>query len=140
MLICYEGVFPYITRDTVRRGAQVLVNITNDAWFGRSSAPYQHYAAYIFRAVETDRYVLRAANTGLSAIIDPRGRTTAETGLFETAVLRGTFGLRDGETVYVRYGDWFLLLAMAMLVAPVGVRAVAALRRGRRGQTKRRRY
>ena len=74
MLICYEGVFPSITNDTVRRGAEVLVNITNDAWFGRSSAPYQHFACYVFRAVETDRYVLRAANTGISAIIDPRGR------------------------------------------------------------------
>ena len=105
MLICYEGVFPHITVDTVRRGAQVLVNITNDAWFGKSSAPYQHFAAYIFRAVETDRYVLRAANTGLSAIIDPRGRTVSETGLFETAVLRGKYGLRDSGTFYVRYGD-----------------------------------
>jgi apolipoprotein N-acyltransferase len=133
VLICYEGVFPYITRDTVRRGAQVLVNITNDAWFGRSSAPYQHYAAYIFRAVETDRYVLRAANTGLSAIIDPRGRTTAETGLFETAVLRGAFGLRDGQTIYVRYGDWFLLLALVTLAVPVGVR-ICAVRQRRRGR------
>jgi apolipoprotein N-acyltransferase len=135
MLICYEGIFPYITRDTVRRGAQVLVNITNDAWFGRSSAPYQHYAAYIFRAVETDRYVLRAANTGISAIIDPRGRTAAETGLFETAVIRGAFGLRDGWTVYVRYGDWFVLAAFIVLAAPVAVRIIGA---GHRRQ--RRRY
>lgn len=128
VLICYEGVFPHITVDTVRRGAQVLVNITNDAWFGKSSAPYQHFAAYIFRAVETDRYVLRAANTGLSAIIDPRGRTVSETGLFETAVLRGKYGLRDSGTFYVRYGDWFLLLALIMLAVAVAVRVVAVLR------------
>ena len=80
MLICYEGVFPSITNDTVRRGAEVLVNITNDAWFGKSSAPYQHFASYIFRAVETDRYVLRAANTGISAVIDPRGRDMRKDG------------------------------------------------------------
>jgi len=72
--------------------------------------------------------VLRAANTGLSAIIDPRGRTTAETGLFQTAVLRGTFGLRDGQTVYVRYGDWFVLLAVLLLAVPVAVRAISRLR------------
>ena len=52
----------------------MLVNITNDAWYGRSSAPYQHFANYVFRAIETDRWVLRAANTGISAAIDPRGR------------------------------------------------------------------
>lgn len=117
MLICYEGVFPSITNDTVRRGAEVLVNITNDAWFGNSSAPYQHFASYIFRAIETDRYVLRAANTGISAVIDPRGRTCAKTGLFKEDVLRGSFSLREGETPYVRYGDWFVLLCFLFLAA-----------------------
>jgi apolipoprotein N-acyltransferase len=119
MLICYEGVFPSITNDTVRRGAEVLVNITNDAWFGKSSAPYQHFASYVFRAVETDRYVLRAANTGISAIIDPRGRTCAKTGIFKEDVLNGSFGLRRGETPYVRYGDWFVLLCFLFLAAAV---------------------
>ncbi len=122
MLICYEGVFPSITNDTVRRGAEVLVNITNDAWFGASSAPYQHFAAYVFRAVETDRYVLRAANTGISAVIDPRGRTCAKTGLFREGVLNGTFGLRKGETPYVRYGDWFVLVCFLFLIVVGGWR------------------
>lgn len=129
VLICYEGVFPYITIDTVRRGADVLVNITNDGWFGRSSAPYQHLAAYVFRAVETDRYVLRAANTGISAIIDPRGRIDARTSLFETEVLRGTFGLRRGRTLYVRYGDYFVLLAFLLLIVPVAVRMLRGVPR-----------
>jgi apolipoprotein N-acyltransferase len=117
ILICYEGTFPYITLDTVRRGAQVLVNITNDAWFGRSSAPYQHLAFYKFRAVETDRFVIRAANTGVSAIIDPRGRITARTGIFIPAVLKGLFSMRNGETFYVRHGDYFVWLCLSVLVA-----------------------
>ena len=115
ILICYEGIFPSITRDTVRRGAEVLVNITNDAWFGRTSAPYQHFACYVFRAVETDRFLLRAANTGISAIIDPRGRTTGSTALFEEEVLRGPFAPRRGQTIYVRYGDYFVALAFLAL-------------------------
>lgn len=115
VLICYEGVFPYITNETVRNGAQVLVNITNDAWFGWSSAPYQHLAFYVFRAVETDRFVLRAANTGVSAIIDPRGRITARTPIFEEAALNGTFSMRDGQTFYVRCGDYFVLLCAVAL-------------------------
>jgi apolipoprotein N-acyltransferase len=122
MLICYEGVFPSITNDTVRRGAEVLVNITNDAWFGRSSAPYQHFTSYVFRAIETDRYVLRAANTGISAVIDPRGRTRAKTGLFKEDVLSGTFSLRTGETPYVRWGDWFVLLCFLFLAVVGGGR------------------
>ncbi|MGD0238276.1 MAG: apolipoprotein N-acyltransferase [Syntrophorhabdales bacterium] len=116
LLICYEGTFPCITIDTVRRGAQVLVNITNDAWFGRSSAPYQHLAFYTFRAIETDRFVLRAANTGVSAIIDPRGRIIARTDIFIRTVLKGTFSMRDGQTFYVRYGDYFVALCLITLV------------------------
>jgi apolipoprotein N-acyltransferase len=133
MLICYEGVFPFLTSETVRQGAEMLVNITNDAWFGPTSAPYQHFAFYVFRAVETDRYVLRAANTGISAIIDPRGRTTARTGMFKEAVLNGTFSLRHGETVYVRYGDYFVVLAFLFLCTLVlgGVISRPSSRAGR---------
>jgi apolipoprotein N-acyltransferase len=117
ILICYEGIFPYITNDTVRRGAQVLVNITNDAWYDRTSAAYQHFAFYIFRAIETDRYVLRAANTGISAIIDSRGRVLAKTPIFEELVLRGRFAIKDTETFYVRHGDYFVPLAGLYLAA-----------------------
>lgn len=130
MLICYEGVFPRLTAETVRRGAEVLVNITNDAWFGPTSAPYQHYAFYIFRAVETDRYLLRAANTGFSAIIDPRGRTMAKTGIFKEAVLNGEYKLRQGKTFYVRHGDYFVLLSFLFICAIVVVKAVS-MRSGR---------
>jgi len=124
VLICYEGVFPYITRDTVRRGAEVLVNITNDAWYDRTSAPYQHLAFYVFRAIESDRYVLRAANTGISAFIDPRGRIRGKTPIFEPAVITGGFTLRNTITPYMRYGDYFVLLSAIFLAAiiPAGLR------------------
>jgi len=116
ILICYEGVFPYITNATVANGAQFLVNLTNDAWYERTSAAFQHLAFYVFRAVETDRFVLRAANTGISAIIDPRGRITDRTPIFEERVLKGKFALRDSITFYVRYGDYFILISFLFLI------------------------
>lgn len=124
ILICYEGVFPHITNTAVAKGAQFLVNLTNDAWYERTSAAFQHLSFYVFRAVETDRYVLRAANTGISAIIDPRGRIAAKTPLFEERVLRGNFGLRDSRTPYVRYGDYFILVAWLVLATAITVQSV----------------
>jgi apolipoprotein N-acyltransferase len=120
LLICYEGIFPSITNDTVRRGAQVLANLTNDAWYDRTSAPYQHFAFYIFRAIETHRYVLRSANTGISAIIDSRGRVKEATPIFVSRVLTGAFALNDEKTPYVRFGDWFVLLAAIFLAGMCG--------------------
>lgn len=119
ILICFEGIFPYITNETVRNGAQVLVNLTNDAWYDRTSAPYQHFAFYVFRAIETDRFVLRAANTGISAVIDPRGRIQGKTPIFTEDVLRGTYSLKDTMTPYVRYGDYFILICLAFLACIV---------------------
>jgi apolipoprotein N-acyltransferase len=121
-LICYEGIFPALTGETVRRGAEVLINLTNDAWFGTTSAPYQHLAFYVFRAVETDRYVLRAANTGISAIIDPGGRVLARTAIFERTTLKGSFAMRRTTTLYVKYGDYFVLLALLALGLAIAVR------------------
>jgi apolipoprotein N-acyltransferase len=119
ILICYEGVFPTITNETVGQGANVLVNMTNDAWFGRSSAAYQHLGFYVFRAVETDRWVLRSANTGISAIVDPQGHVRARTGLFEKTVLTGQFAMKHSQTFYVRHGDYFVLLVVLALLSLV---------------------
>lgn len=130
ILICYEGVFPHITNATVARGAQFLVNLTNDAWYKRTSAPFQHLSFYIFRAVETDRFVLRAANTGISAIIDPRGRITAKTPIFEERVLLGTFALRDTITPYVRHGDYFIAISFLFLIVVTATQLLGK-RRGR---------
>jgi len=119
VLICYEGVFPSITNESVREGAQVLVNLTNDAWYDRTSAPFQHFAFYIFRAVETDRYLLRAANTGISAIIDPKGRVDSKTPIFTEETLKGPFAMKDTKTFYVRHGDYFIFLAFLALAVAV---------------------
>ncbi|MEK6791467.1 MAG: apolipoprotein N-acyltransferase [Deltaproteobacteria bacterium] len=108
VLICYEAVFPEIAAEAVRNGASILVNITNDAWFGRSSAPYQHLEMSALRAVENRRFLLRAANTGISAIVDPAGRIKARTTLFEKTVLTGeAVFTKEWLTFYTMYGDVF---------------------------------
>jgi apolipoprotein N-acyltransferase len=103
--ICYESVFPYLAREAVLGGSRLLTAITNDAWYGWSSAPYQHFEQGSLRAIEFGRYFVRAANTGISAIVDPYGRVVARSGLFETATLEGDVRLLEGRTVYATIGD-----------------------------------
>jgi apolipoprotein N-acyltransferase len=122
-LICYESLFPSLARDSVRDGADVLVVITNDGWYKRSSALYQHLAQAALRAVETHRPVVRAANTGISSLIDPFGRISAETPIDARTTLTGAVAPRSDTTPYVRWGDWLILLSAAALV----VRMVAGL-------------
>ena len=81
--------FPELGRQAVLRGSQLLSTITNDAWYGRSSAPWQHFAQARMRTIEQGRYLIRAANTGISGIVDPYGRVVARTNLFEEAVIVG---------------------------------------------------
>jgi apolipoprotein N-acyltransferase len=92
------------------------VNITNDAWFGKTSAPYQHLSMTVFRAVENRLYVVRSANTGISAIIDPTGRIVAQTELFERTALRGAIKFINNKTFYSVYGDVFVLICMTTVV------------------------
>lgn len=120
VLVCFEGIFPELARDYVREGSQLLINVTNDAWFGRSSAPEQHLAMTRFRALENRIWVARAANTGISALIAPSGRMTLETPVFETLAVSGTVGLGAKPTLYTRFGDLLpmgcLLLGLAGLI------------------------
>lgn len=118
VLICYEAVFPYLSRRQVKEGANILVNITNDAWFGETSAPFQHLSMSVFRAVETRLPLVRAANTGISAFVDSRGRILKQGELFQEAVLVCDVPLsQEGPTFYVRYGDVFpLFLFVAISV------------------------
>jgi apolipoprotein N-acyltransferase len=117
ILICYESIFPEISRQYKRSGAGLLVNITNDAWFDRSSAPYQHLSMAAFRAIENRMYVARAANTGISAIIDPCGRVSVSTGLFERSTLQGHVKFIKVDTFYSDYGDWPVPVCFIMLAA-----------------------
>jgi apolipoprotein N-acyltransferase len=132
-LICYESAFEDLARLYRRVGADFLVNITNDAWYDRTVAAYQHASHLVMRAIETRMGVARAANTGISQFVDPLGRTHLDTPLFEQRVAAGVVLTTDGRTLYVRLGDW---VAAAALVA-VGVMLVATFRapRGTGGNT-----
>ena len=124
--ICYEIVFPQIPRTQVVHGAEVLVTITNDAWYDGTSAPRQHLNQARLRAVETDRFLLRAATTGISAFIDPTGRIVEELPMNRQGTINATFQARHSTTAYVRFGDWFVWCAcFAVIVAvarPRGMR------------------
>jgi len=121
-LICYEIIFPGLVRAFVHRGANVLVTITNDAWFGRTSAPYQHFSMAVFRAVENRVPVIRAANTGISGFIDPEGRILKKSGIFVEATLTESVPLGRGQSVYTKAGDVFAwLCAACSLVLLIGV-------------------
>jgi len=121
-LICYESLFPEEARGRVLGGAQVLVNVTNDAWYGMSPAAWQHFQAARMRAVETGRYVLRAANTGVTAIIQPDGVVADHVPWWTKTALIGRFQLSDAQTRYVQWGDWPLLICLIMFMIPLYAR------------------
>src|SRR5262249_25145438 len=100
--ICYEIVFPSLMRDAVLAGSELLTTITNDGWSGCSSAPYQHFALASMRAIEEGRYLARAANTGVSGLVDPYGRVIVQSGIFERTVLVGEVRLLTSRTIYSR--------------------------------------
>lgn len=118
-LVCYEDILPRFVRAMMNEDApHLLVNVTNDAWFGDTQEPWVHLALAEMRAVEHHRYLIRATNTGVSAIIDPLGRVTAHSEVFERASLRGEVRMMEGDTLYRHVGNWpgwLSLAAMAYL-------------------------
>jgi apolipoprotein N-acyltransferase len=114
VVICYEGIFPDLFRQFVNNGARVMVNMTNDGWFGRTSGPYQHLAMYPFRAVEHRIAVVRAANTGISAIIDPYGRVLGELGLKQEGDVDGLLPEALPITKFVMWGRWIELAVLSL--------------------------
>ena len=112
--ICYEVVYPELIARAVRGGSELLTTITNDAWYGESSAPFQHFALASMRAIEQGRYLARAANTGISGIVDPYGRVTLSSGIFEEAGLVGDVRLLTERTIYSRIGDAVAYAAIAV--------------------------
>jgi len=113
VLICFEIIFPDLCRRFVKKGANFLVTITNDAWFGRTSAPYQHFSIATFRAVENRVFVARAANTGITGLIDPTGKILKEGRIFTEEALSGTIRLSNQKTFYTIYGDIFAWVCSA---------------------------
>src|SRR5438093_12875539 len=124
--ICYEIVYPNLVRQFVRGGSELLTTITNDAWFGRTSAPYQHFAQASMRAIEEGRYLVRSANTGISGIVDPYGRVLERTDIYQQVVIVGEARFLRELTFYGRHGDVFayasLVITVALLVMPAGTR------------------
>ena len=106
-LICYEDIMPEPARLAVRHGAQVLVNLTNDMWFGPTRAPYQHRNAAAFRAVENRRSLVRVTNTGVTSVIDATGREQAALPIYQRGTLVHDVAVLQTPTVYQRFGDWF---------------------------------
>ncbi|MDH4065939.1 MAG: apolipoprotein N-acyltransferase, partial [Acidobacteriota bacterium] len=103
--ICYEVTYPSLMREAVRQGSELLTTITNDAWYGESSAPFQHFEMATMRAIEQGRYLVRAANTGISGIVDPYGRVLARTPLGDTTVVVGEARFVQARTLYATMGD-----------------------------------
>jgi apolipoprotein N-acyltransferase len=121
VFICYEAIFPAEVRQFTRDGAQLLINISNDGWFGRSAAPAQHLMMARVRAVENRRWLLRATNNGFTASVDPYGRIIAELPTDERTELDAPYDFRTNLTPYVRWGDWFawlcVIASLVLLVA-----------------------
>lgn len=125
--ICFESIFPQISRAFVLKGASLIVTITNDAWFKRTWALPQHFAKGVFRAVENGRYFVQAANSGISGIIDPKGRILQRSAIEERAVVYGSVQLLDEQKPFTRWGDWFVyaglfwLALCLLLLKPRGI-------------------
>lgn len=120
--ICYEIIFPGLSRLMVANGADIIVNVTNDAWFGKTGAPVQHFASSVFRAVENRKAMVRAANTGYSALVLPSGAVDSKTGLFKDEIRLWYVPVMKEASYYTRHGDVFVagcFLIMAALFAGV---------------------
>lgn len=134
--ICWESIFPELVREFVRGGAQFIVNITNEAWFGKTAAPHQFVSMNVFRAVENRVYLVRCANTGVSCFIDPYGRIVDRVkdvsgeDLFVRGVLTQTVIPMESKTIYNRYGDWLAWLSIGFS----GILVIVALLRKKSGQ------
>jgi apolipoprotein N-acyltransferase len=115
-LICYEIIFPGLVRQFAANGANLFVTITNDAWFGPTSAPYQHFSKAVFRAIENRVPVARAANTGISGFIDSRGRILGTSGIFVEAAMTQELSIGHEKSIYTKYGDIFAYLCIISTV------------------------
>ena len=129
--ICYEVVYPGLIRDAVLQGSELLTTITNDGWYGRSSAPFQHWDMAAMRAIEQGRYLARAANTGISGVVDPYGQVVRKSEIFKEVDLIEEVRLLQHRTIYSRIGDAVAYASLATVLV-----ALIMTRRTRRDGTK----
>jgi apolipoprotein N-acyltransferase len=115
--ICYEVVYPGLIREAVNNGSELLTTITNDGWYGHSSAPYQHFAMASMRAIEQGRYLARAANTGISGVVDPYGRVVQQSAIFEQVGIVQQVRLLKSRTLYSVLGDAIAYISIALIAA-----------------------
>jgi apolipoprotein N-acyltransferase len=120
VLICYEDIFPEIARQMVAKGANALVNLTNDAWYGTSSAAYQHQVFSQLRSIETRRALIRATNTGISSLIDRNGKIVWQGGLFQRENFLSDLPLYSDRSVYVRMGDLLPVFSIVLTLGMMG--------------------
>jgi apolipoprotein N-acyltransferase len=119
-LICYEVIFPGMVRKFFTHGGDFMVTITNDAWFGNTAGPYQHFSMAVFRAIENRKPLVRAANTGISGFIDSNGRILLRSGLFDRQVLTYTLKKDPSMTFYTKFGDLFSFFCIVISIILLG--------------------
>jgi apolipoprotein N-acyltransferase len=129
--ICFEVIFPEVVRRFVQNGANVMVTITNDAWFGDSAAPNQHFSMVIFRAIENRVPFARAANTGISGFVDAHGKVLQESRIFSDTALLQQISPGFQKTLYTTYGDFFAIGTLIVTFILIGL--TVRDRRGKRG-------
>ena len=121
VVICYESAFEDATRIYRAHGADFFINVTNDAWFGTTSAPAQHASHLVLRTIETRMGVARAANSGITEFVDPLGRSYAASQLNEAAAIAGVLRTSDVIPLYVRLGDWVGTLVVVLTLGGAGL-------------------
>jgi len=131
VLICFESTFPDVARRHVQEGAQLLVNITNDGWYGPTLGPVEHFHMARFRAVEQGRYLVRVGKTGISAVIDRQGRIVTQIGLFKEGIAFADVPLMEGRTPYAVAGDWPVILSALITALALGYTVLSRLNRAK---------
>jgi apolipoprotein N-acyltransferase len=123
--ICYESVFPSYIRKFAASGAEALFNISNDSWFGKSAARYQHLQIVRMRAAENARWILRGTDNGITAVIDPAGRVVRSADEYKELAARFQYRYRQDQTFYTRYGDWFVAFCAVMAAVVLAMQLTA---------------
>lgn len=125
--ICYEIIYPGFVREIVKTGAELIVTITNDGWFGKTSGPYQHAAMAQIRAVENGRPMVRCANSGISMVVDSYGRVVKKTPIYVRQILNSQVNMQSFDTRYLQWGDWFVVACLLLCLAALIVGMIVPL-------------